>query len=145
MSVFICMYTNIHRYACTKPLRLVPSSPNDQAASEEQVAHLATQCAHRAHIAFHTHRTTPPRRDHYSPNSITTIVHTRTYLTRRPQRPQLNLTGLNGVLTICTSLILLGTGQVPGQPRLVRPPAPQDDDPENDTPRTQNTDTPRRT
>ena len=41
------------------------------------------------------------------------------------------------------SLIVLSTGRVPGQPGLARPSAPQDHDPENDTPRTPDSDTPR--
>ena len=139
--------------ATARPAAPTPRiSPGDHATREHTTvgraldtttATLATQRTRRARIAFHA-SLPPPRRDLHCPNPIPTAVHTPTSLTRRPQRPQLNLFGLDGALRICTSLIFLGTGRVPGQPRLARPPVPQDHNPEDDTPRTPDMDTPQR-
>ena len=54
-----------------------------------------------------------------------------------PTRPYVpnRTTPARDALIVCTDFRSLRTGRVPGQPGVARPPAPQDHNPEDDTPR----------
>ena len=99
----------------------------------------STRCFHRASHTPHNSAMTRPSL-HESRHNHLPHAHSPHPQTSTPTTYPLRA---SGALTICTELMSVGTWRVPGQPGLAKPPAPQDHDPENENPRTQDTDTSR--
>ena len=100
-------------------------------------AEIPQTAQHRERIAppaDSEHHATLPRYSDQPTNPTAVPDYTRALPPPSPYAPN-RTTPPSGALTVCADFRALGTERVPGQPGPARPPAPQDDNPEDDTPR----------
>ena len=130
---------------------LKPRPPCGNHLTQEQTAVNkapgGTTVAPAAQRAHHTY--TPSNASHNSVTARPSLRESHRYHHKRalpapegPDANKLNPTGPSAAVTAYKSFVFLCTGRVSWQPKLARPPAPQDRDPTSCTQRPRSADTP---